>query len=282
MEILQLRYFCDAAQSGNFSKTAKKHNVPASNISQTVKRLESEVGVSLFDRTANRIMLNENGREFYKRIKAALEKIDEARAMLSDSANGVSGEIRMKICTNRRVVTDVIERFRRLYPNVDFTLSHNINDEGSFDLLVADDLTVMAGYERRLIIKERILLAAEKSSAASKAKSVKELENERFITMPRGSSMYRYTHDICRGAGFEPHIAIESDDPYYIRKYLDMGLGIAFVPSVSWKGQYGENVVCRDICGMERSTYVYRSTYRYTSRATAAFLDLLGEVCDTL
>ncbi|MBR2431832.1 MAG: LysR family transcriptional regulator, partial [Clostridia bacterium] len=42
MELLQLKYFCDAAETQNFSKTAKKYLVPTSNISQSIKRLEKE------------------------------------------------------------------------------------------------------------------------------------------------------------------------------------------------------------------------------------------------
>ena len=40
MELLQLKYFCDAAECENFSRTAEKYRVPTSNISQTVKRLD--------------------------------------------------------------------------------------------------------------------------------------------------------------------------------------------------------------------------------------------------
>jgi len=65
MELLQLKYFCDAAKTQNFSQTAKKFMVPPSDISQTVKRLEKELGVALFSRHANRIVLNENGKRFF-------------------------------------------------------------------------------------------------------------------------------------------------------------------------------------------------------------------------
>ena len=83
MELLQLKYFCDAAESENFSKTAKKFGVPASNISQSIHRLEKEFGITFFDRTANRIKLNRQGKIFYEDTRKALlllegvkEKID--------------------------------------------------------------------------------------------------------------------------------------------------------------------------------------------------------------
>ena len=69
MELLQLKYFCHAAESENFSVTAKAFSIPASNISQTVKRLENELGTTLFTRNANRISLNAQGKEFYEAIK---------------------------------------------------------------------------------------------------------------------------------------------------------------------------------------------------------------------
>ena len=66
MELLQLKYFADAAVTQNFSRTAKSFFVPTSAVSQSIKRLESELGVKLFSRQANKITLNENGAAFFE------------------------------------------------------------------------------------------------------------------------------------------------------------------------------------------------------------------------
>ena len=70
MELLQLLYFCDAAETQNFSGTARKYNVPTTGISQSIKRLEKELGVLLFDRTSNGISLNKRGKDFYVYIQS--------------------------------------------------------------------------------------------------------------------------------------------------------------------------------------------------------------------
>ena len=57
--VLQLTYFCSAAETESFAKTAQKYGILAQGVSQSVRRLEKELGVSLFDRYANRIVLNE-------------------------------------------------------------------------------------------------------------------------------------------------------------------------------------------------------------------------------
>lgn len=78
MELLQLRYFKDAAEIENFSKVAEKNMVPQPSISKTIKKLEDELGCNLFDRNGKKISLNDNGKYFYQHIFPALANIDEA------------------------------------------------------------------------------------------------------------------------------------------------------------------------------------------------------------
>lgn len=281
MEILQLKYFCDAAEGENFSHTAHKYDVPPSNISQTVHRLEDELGFKLFDRSANRITLNEPGRRFYVKVKAALRMLDDACRELSDMSENVQTEIRLKVCTNRRIVTKAIEEFKKLYPDVNFTLSHNYSDEGEFDLIISDIAPDEKNMTKQLLITEKILVAAKKDNPVTKMKisDIASLKNERFISMPDKSSLCRLTEEICKRADFEPNIVIKSDDPYYVRRYIELGLGIAFVPAFSWQGQFSHEILCMDICDFFRDTYVFADSKRYMSKAVAKFRDILFEVC---
>ncbi len=118
MEILQLKYFCDAAKCENFSKTAKKFGVPPSDISQSIRRLERELGVPLFSRRANSIELNDKGREFYSRALKSLELLDDAVASVKASES--TGKIKICINSNRRIVMDVIEKYRPYYSGKKF------------------------------------------------------------------------------------------------------------------------------------------------------------------
>lgn len=275
MELLQLKYFCDAAENENFSKTAQKFNVPPSNISQTVNRLEKELGVLLFDRSANRITLNERGRKFYENIKSGLEKIEDAKKIISEKEDELTGEIYLQVITNRRIVTEAIEKFRLEYPKVSFVINHSsILDEKS-DLIITDNITDENSLEKKLLVTEDILLAISKNNPLAKEKSLKisDLKNERFITMPKNNSLYNITKELCRD--FYPNIAIMTDDPFYIRKYIELGLGIAFVPAFSWKGQFPENVVLKNISDFKRHTYIYYSKIRYMSNAAKQFIKAL-------
>ena len=74
MEMLQLRYFYESAMEESFSKTARKYMVPVSSVSASVKRLEQELGVELFTRTGNRILLTEKGKQFLTVVGVGNEK----------------------------------------------------------------------------------------------------------------------------------------------------------------------------------------------------------------
>ena len=81
MELLQLKYFSHAAKTENFSHTAQKFRVPTSGISASIKKLESEIGVKLFDRTANKIKLNEYGKILVQAVDKSETLFKKAKAI---------------------------------------------------------------------------------------------------------------------------------------------------------------------------------------------------------
>ncbi len=257
MEILQLKYFCDAAQTQNFSKTAKKFLVPPSNISQTIKRLEKEVETPLFERHANKIKLNDAGLLFYKNVKTALDLLENAEKSLKKSQEINTININISIC--RRIVMEVIEDFRKIHPEVSFITTHNndqISDE--FDIIVTDKELDLP-YSKIKAAEENFLLAYNKKEFVFNNNLIPlELENAPFITMNSGSSLYANSLKICNSLGFNPHIVLQSEDPFYIRKCVELGLGITIVPELSWQGQFSKEITLKSIGEIKRKIYIYK------------------------
>ena len=278
MELLQLKYFCDAAESENFSRTAEKYKVPTSNISQTVKRLEGELGVKLFRRTANRITLSEEGRIFYDGAKRALNALDGARRKLSDIEGDVAGEIRLLVRTHRRTSTLAIEKFKKLYPKVQISINHDTDAVYSdYNFIISDGTEHKDRYSRELLLTEKIVLAVEKSHplAARKSVSVPELSEENFVAMANTSRLSELAAAICRTAGFSPNVVISAEDPYYVRKYVEIGLGIALVPSISWRGLFSDNTVLLDVGDHKREIYLYTFKDKLESRCEQVFAEII-------
>lgn len=277
MELLQLTYFCSAAETQNFSKTAKRYTVPTSNISQSIHRLEDELGALMFDRSANKITLNEQGKLFYKKIKTAIMLIEEAKSSLN-GCDEISGEIRIQAMSNRHIVTEAIENFPNQSSKISFMINHSSDDDtDNYDLIITDKIMPQKYLKKELLVVDKILLAISKDNplASKKNLCVKDLENERFISMGNERGIFELTNEICASFGFVPNIVIKSDDPFYIRKYVEMGLGICFFPSLSWKGMFADSVKIRQIIDIKRNTYVYTNTQKFMSPATKLFYETL-------
>ena len=275
MEILQLRYFCDAAVSQNFSKTAKKFGVPPSNISQCIKRLENELGTELFSRKSNSITLSDQGKNFYDKISRALSLIEQAK-IESDDKN-LRDTITICIIANWRIVLRVIEKFRKKFPQVNFVISHKLDENEDFDFVIADDLFKTENMEGYKIISEEIALAMTKDNPLSQKNEIEisDMEKEKFISMSRDSNLFAITQHFCSSKGFEPNVVIQSDEPFYMRECIELGLGIAFVPTVSWKGMFSDKIVLKHIEGFSRNTYAFRNKSSLLSKTADEFFDML-------
>ena len=280
MELLQLKYFCDAAECENFSKTAEKNRVPTSNISQTVKRLETELGVQLFRRGPNKISLSDEGRVFYNGAKRALFALEEAVSGLSETGKEVSGEIKLLIRAHRRILAFAIERFKTEYPKIQLSINHDRDAAYSdYSFIISDGTEQREHYTKEQLLTERVVLAVPKSHPLAKLERValSELSDEGFICMSHGSSLAELSIAICRAEGFNPRVVINAEDPYYVRKYVEMGLGIALVPEVSWRGLFSDNTVFLDIGDYKRVIYLYIQGDKVLSRVEKAFADIIRD-----
>lgn len=281
MELLQLKYFMDAAVTQNFSETAKKFYVPPSAVSQSIKRLENELGVRLFTRRANKIALNESGTLFAEKIRGALALIEEAKQGV-----GVQGEpkkIRLSIYTNRRIIMQTVEGFSRLYPDTEIVTKYLLSpDAEPVDLAISDAPVWELDMPREELLCEDIVLAVNREDPLSKKAVItpEELAAKPFVCTNKNSSLYSITQKICDGMGFSPRIVIHSDDPYYIRKCVELGLGVALVPAVSWRGQFSDKVALQRIGDHKRTTYVYKNPTVCDNEHVKQFLELLHRECN--
>lgn len=273
MELLQLNYFCDAAITQNFSKTAEKYNVPPSNISQSIKRLETELSVSLFDRHANRVVLNERGQAFFETVQQALSLLESARTMVTDHQS--VRQLRLVIHVNRRIVMQAIERYQSNHPEINILTTHDLSEAPHADLVISANTLDLHGFTRELLFSERIVLATKKGLLPNAPLTARDLQHKPFITMSAGNSLHTLTEEICRKLGFQPRIALQSDDPFYIRKCVELGLGLAFVPMVSWKGQFSDDVTFHNLGDHTRDVFLYRKMHCTNHQALDNFCGVL-------
>ncbi|MBE6567406.1 MAG: LysR family transcriptional regulator [Ruminococcaceae bacterium] len=288
MELLQLVYFCHAAETENFAKTAREYRVPAAGISQSIKRLENEIGASLFDRSANGVKLNERGRILYKNASSALLMLEDAKKKIRDEE--ISGNIRLLVETNRYIVNEAIRAFREKYKSISFSISYELNnDRDKYDLIITDNVSFKKRYKSYPFLKERILLALPPNHPLAKEERVhvSKLEDEPFIISDPQSGLFTITRRICSCGQFEPKIGITANDPDSLMQYVKTGLGVAIVPEFSWHPLFSENILLKELDGVKdeyktRPSLILCHTEKYASRATRLFIDELTKTAEQL
>lgn len=278
MDLLQLIYFCDAARTQNFSETARKYQVPTSGVSQTIKRLETELGVSLFDRRNNKIVLNRAGGRFYNKVYESLSLLDSAVEELRDDGAREDEELKLLVYINRRLVTDAIVAFKQEHPNVSFVIHHKPEDDRElYDLVISDERSFCRDYEPRLLVREKIVLAMSREHPLAEKERIlpEDLSREGFIFMNEGSSLSRKGMEICHEMQFDPRVVIRTDDPSLVRRYVSMNLGVSLIPAFSWGELLDDATVTRDIGEYQRETYVFLKKNAYRTKAALEFTQAL-------
>lgn len=282
LELLQLKYFCTVAELENMTAAAKRHLIPQSAMSVTVKRLEQELGVKLFDRIGNRIRLNEAGKNFYDRVKEGLTNIEKAVSGIGNPGEP-NGEVRILVLEKRRTVAECIVSFRQKYPGVRFSVCHNLYEKttSDFDICVSAGESGDDGFIAEKVRVERIGIAVPEGHRlwGRASVSVSELKSENIIMLPQENSVTRVAEKLCRRHGFEANTAIICDDPYCVRKYVSAGLGVAFTPLESWKGLYDGNVGIIELSDTDaiRTTAVSIKRTSALSGATVLFRNYLAD-----
>lgn len=166
MELRQLSYFATIVNEGNISQAAKKLNISQPPLSHQMKLLESELGVTLFERGSRRIRLTPAGKTFYDRALAILDLSQAARTELTAQKQEIQGVVRLGIISSavEFVTRHYLAPFRRSYPKALFEL-HESNSYHLLDLLHSNqiDLAVIrtpfakAGLEMQTLPPEAFL-----------------------------------------------------------------------------------------------------------------------------
>ena len=244
MELLQLRYFLVAARYEHMTKAADALKIAQPALSQSIKRLEQELGVSLFDREKRGIRLNETGRFLERQLIPLLEALDELPSAVQEKASQQLHTIHLNILAASRLVTDCIIEYKALHPEVSFRRHQKLDAEQE-DLCIS---TIFPGEtmpeNSRLILKESFFLAVPANSpyAGRDYVLLKEMKEEGFISLSDNRPMRRICDRFCMNSGFTPHTVGESDNPETVRNLIAAGLGVGFWPEYSWGLLSNDNV----------------------------------------
>lgn len=218
MDILQLQYFQTISRLENLTKAAEVLYVAQPNLSVSMKRLEADLGVALFERRKGKIRLTESGKLFQAYVDKMLEQLNEgisgARALEEKSAE------RVRVAS---VIVDLmgnlLERFLPENPGISFEHVHCHNDEvvgkirrneADFGFVFGDPRDESMEYIEIDRCERVVQLSADHPLAGRGLVSLSELSGQRFVC-----NLARDDESVLeqlRGGVFRPDVFFRCDD----------------------------------------------------------------------
>lgn len=237
MEMLQLRYFYESAKNGSFAKTAEKYMVPQTSVSAAVKRLEKELSAKLFDRTSNKIILNENGRMLLKTLTNIFEQLDETVSYIT-KAKSDKRIIKMLVCAIRGQITNKIIEYKTNHPQIAFKTVFDFDetDLSDYDIIIDEKSNKYPLYESaELFTADVRLCVSKKSPLYLKKLTLKQLKDENFVSIGENNGLTKILINACKKAGFTPNFVVQSNDVSCTKRCVEAGVGIGLARIVQNK-----------------------------------------------
>jgi DNA-binding transcriptional LysR family regulator len=267
MDLLQLKYFQVTARLEHMTRAAEKLSLAQPSLSQSIAKLEEELGVPLFDRQGRRIQLNQFGRTFLRRVERAFLELDEGKREVADLAGLETGSVSLAV-TSTQLLPDLLSAFLARHPRVRFRLfqQHALAtvvqqlERGEIDLCISSPPIEQPGIACVPLITEEIFLLVPARHPLARRGSIRlsEAANEPFISLKPGHGMRDMMDEVCKRAGFVPNVAFEGDETATVRGLVSAGLGVTFFSALAWKGPaeqvvvplHIEDPVCQRVIGL--------------------------------
>jgi DNA-binding transcriptional LysR family regulator len=258
MEIRQIKSFLSVAETLHYGKSARLLNLSQPALSLQIKALEEELGVKLLDRNRQGTAITTAGKIFSENASKALAELDIASRKAQWTAAGKLGLIRIGFISTagQEIVPTLIRRFRKLYPEVEFSL-RNILTSDQPELIQSGILDVgflrlpiqrMKGIEVTPIHREPfvVIVPSNHRFASSRGVRLRELRGEKFVMYERAFAPG--FHDLLIGilsrADIVPDVSQTASEMSTILSLVDSGMGIAVVPASAARQRIAKVACC--------------------------------------
>lgn len=261
MELLQLWYFREIAHSGHLSRTAEKLHIAQPSLSQMLKRLESELGVSLFDRVGKRLILNENGAIFLKYTDQIFSALDNAKLELAEHTEKKEKQVTLCVASASLLLPEIVKQIQRADCQIRLRiLRKSENSEEKSPLLRLYSVAKIPSKSEgiRVLLREpiRLLLPKVHPLAKKEVLLAEDLKTEQFISLGNHSDLTQIIHTFTKENIWKPEIATYVDSPAMMRQFLKLNLGCAFVPEYTWYRFADDTAVLKTVKDLPMERYL--------------------------
>jgi DNA-binding transcriptional LysR family regulator len=252
VQLQQLSYFLAVAETRHFTQAAEALGVAQPSLSKQIRVLETELGAPLFSRARGNITLTPAGEALLPLANRILADVDTARLEVQELAGLRRGRVRLgatpSLCSG--LLAEALHRFHDAYPGIRLLVEEGgsrdlVRDltRGALDLALvilplADDTPLSTSP----ILRENLVVVSRVSDGSLPNRHhlrITDLRDRPLVMFRPGYDLREATIGACRHAGFEPRFAVEGGEMDAVLRFVEVGLGVAVVPSMVLAGRPG-------------------------------------------
>lgn len=293
MTLTDLRYIVALAQERHFGRAAEKCHVSQPTLSVAVKKLEEQLGVMLFERSAADVKLTEIGRPIVEQAERVLREASQIRDIAEAGKDPLSGPLRIGVIytIGPYLLPSLIPLLAARAPRMPLIIQENYTarlaealKRGEIDIAILALPFVEQGIVTQAVYDEpfRVLMPATHPWTDAREISLERLQEEPLLLLGAGNCFRDQVLEVCprcaHGTGLQK--TMEGSSLETIRHMVATGLGVTVLPSTAADVQQDQKLVAvRRFSSPEPSRRValaWRVTYprtRVVDLLRAAILD---------
>jgi DNA-binding transcriptional LysR family regulator len=238
-------------------------SISQSSVTEAVRALEDDLGVTLFDRQARGLVITHKGSAFLRHARQILADVSAARTAFRTDAEEVRGRLSLGVTSlvAGYVLSDLLQRFRRAFPLIELSV---IEDSGDYlqHLLIGGELDVavlltssvrdrMALHVETLVVSPyRLWLPLGHPLALQESIGLEELAGRPLIQLTV-DEIEEATRRLTAAMPVKPEIAFRTRSVEAVRSLVATGAGLAILPSLVYRpwSLEGDRIEIRDVSG---------------------------------
>ena len=296
MEIRNVRTFMMAAELKNFTKTGEAMGYSQASVTAQIKQLENQLGVRLFDRLKNGVILTQEGRNFIPYAVSLINAVEEAEhfgsgdlepegTLVIDTGTSISDNLLPAIIAD---ISNDWPKLRFRVKVMDDAEMYNADlDDGTADFAVsikASTELVRHQVFGEFSCKTVFICRSDDELASRKKVPLKEIISHPFVTTDRGENYGRDFERILQSKGLFIDPVAEFSSTTAVMNIISQRGGVTFLPEYVVRtgvnnGTFAVIDAEEDI-GLNLLIRFYRNSARWVSPAMKAFMDHIKSMAD--
>lgn len=254
MTLTELRYVVAVAEAKHFGRAAERSFVSQPSLSAAVKNLEDELGVRIFERGKNEVMVTAIGIQIVAQAKRVLEEAARVKSTAQQGQNPLESPLRLGVIHTIApyLLPELVVAMRGLAPKMVLDIEENLTanlermlTEGTIDVAILALPFQASGIDTLPLYDEtfRVIVPIKHPWAKRKWVDASELDSQKLLLLSIGHCFRDQVLDACQEFSRTPEPGKQGNSLETLRNMVASGMGISVLPASALTAKYSSSLI---------------------------------------